>query len=243
MEPKILCEGAFYPKDIALDFSGLHERKIDIDIDRKIKETWVKYKDDKTKSGGMIWDANTYRLNFLKQTGNKIQLFVGEIPFSVRIGSREHLEELFRLGQDFFPNGLFLTSFIQTSDGNYLMGHMSGKTTSLSRTGLIGGVLSKDEKEIKTPEDIFEGMLKEIKEEINIQREDVTDIYLRSVIQTEKMQACLLFSIKTSLNDQNIRDNFTSNEEIIDILILNKEQLIESLNALMGYKKIISTLI
>ncbi len=243
MKPRKLCEGVFYPENILLNFSNLYKIKIDQNIEIKIKKSWNKYKKKKISEGGIIWDATTYRLDFLDIMERDMELFLGEVKFSKRIGARDYLDEIFKLGNEFYPNGIFLSSIIQTSNNKYIIGEMSGKTISQSKFDLIGGVLSKDEKCIKTSNDIFNELLKELKEEVDINQSEVIDIYLRSIIQTEKMQVCFLFFVNINLNSQMVSDRFLSNNEILDIKFLEKKELMTFFEKAEGYKRIISTLV
>ncbi|MFZ2154106.1 MAG: hypothetical protein WAV16_02635 [Candidatus Moraniibacteriota bacterium] len=243
MKSKIVAEGKFYPEDISLEFADFSNRKIDFETENKIDEYWKKYAKVKKESGGMIWDAVTYRLEGLSQCDNKIDISLGEINFSKRIGAREYLNELSVLGRDYYPAGIYLASIIKTNDEYYVMGELSGKTVVESDISLIGGVLSRDEMIIKNSVDIFEMLQRELDEEIYIKNSEISDIYLRAITQTERLNFGFIFCVNLNIDAKDIQDRFVPNDEIAGVRFCSKKEIKNILRSMGGARALVGELI
>lgn len=243
MKPGLIIQGKFYPKDINVKIADSSNRKINFEIENKIDDNWKEYEKTKKKNGGMIWDATTYRLEDLKKDGDKIELFLGEINFSKRIGARGCLKELAVLGKDYYPAGIYLAAIIKTNDGHYVIGELSGKTTVEGEVSLIGGLLSKDEMLIKSSVDISEMLQKELEEEIYIESNEIKDIYLKAIIQTERLAFGLIFYVNLNISAENIKYKFVPNDEIAGIKFCSKKEIVNILKSMGGARELIAGLI
>ncbi len=243
MKPTILLDGKFVQDDIDLDFSGQFARKIDDEIEVKIDAEWQSFSERKLSEGKMIWDATTYRLDKIAQNEGGVKLFLSEISFAKRIGARPFLKELNKLGERYHPQGISVVGIIQTSDGQFVLGHMTMKTLAENEFDVIGGVLSKDETPIESSVDIFGALLLEMQEEINIGREFVEEMYLRSIIQTERVQACFVFCAKLNINANEVHRRFIPNDELRGVKTCSKQEFAQILSFVSEYKVLISRFI
>ncbi|HBI17663.1 MAG: hypothetical protein UR60_C0006G0034 [Candidatus Moranbacteria bacterium GW2011_GWF2_34_56] len=243
MKPKIIIKGKFYPKDINVDFSNSSNRKIDFEIENKIDKKWKEYEGEKKQEGGMIWDAVTYRLEDLKVRENKLNITLGEIKYSKRIGARWFLDKLEKLGEKYYPRGVYLASIVKTKDECYVMGDLSGKTLVLSDVSLVGGVLSKDEGIIEKSDDIFKALQREIKEELNINKENLEDIYLKAVILTERLAIGFIFCVNLNMNMENVQSNFIVNDEFVAVKGYGKKEIKDILKSMSGARALVGELI
>lgn len=243
MKPKIIVQGKFYPKDVEVEFADFSNRKIDFEIENKIDANWKEYEKVKKENGGIVWDAVTYRLEDLKMENNKIKLVLGEINFSKRIGARWCLDELEKCGIDYYPKGIYLAAIIETGDNYYIMGELSGKTVVSSVASLAGGVLSKDEAVIGKSEDIFGALYREIKEELNIDKENLKDLYLKAIIMTERLSIGFIFYVSLDMNIESVQNKFIANDEFVSIKGHNKEEIVNVLKSMGGAKALVSELI
>ncbi|EKE20983.1 MAG: hypothetical protein ACD_7C00397G0001 [uncultured bacterium] len=243
MKPKIIVQGKFYPKDIDVDFSKLSGRKIDFEIENKIDKKWKEHEKEKKQEGGMIWDSVTYRLENLKAKENKLNITLGEIKYSKRIGARWFLDKLEKLGDGYYPKGIYLAAIVKTKDEYYVMGDLSGKTLVLSDVSLVGGVLSKDEGIIEKSDDIFGALQREVKEELNIDKENLEDIYLKAVILTERLAIGFIFCASLNMDMESVQGNFIANDEFVAVKGYEKKEIKDILKSMGGAKALVGELI
>jgi 8-oxo-dGTP pyrophosphatase MutT (NUDIX family) len=89
----------------------------------------------------------------------------------------------------------------------------------------VGGVLSKDEREIKSGQDLFASARREVVEELGVSFLQIDETVLKFGYLTEIWNVCLLFSIKLSLSKTEVLEIFRSNSdgEAADLVFLNTD--------------------
>lgn len=243
MKSKIIVQGKFYPKDIEVEFADFSNRKIDFEIENEIDKNWRKYEKIRKKEGGMIWDSITYRLENLKEEGCKVNVLLGEINFFKRIGARFSLDKIEKLGEDYYPMGIYLAAIIETKDNYFLLGNLTKNTTAVNKNNLIGGILSKDEMPVKDSNDIFESLCNEIFEELNIKKEKIQDMFLKSIILSERLAAGFIFYVKLNVNREDVENTFISNNEVSGLDFYIEDEFKKALKSIDDTRKLISELV
>lgn len=176
-------------------------RKIDSNLEDACAEAWQKKVETALEQGQQLWDSELYRFERAKLKDGILDLKISTIPFSSRFGMNECTELISKLGIDYAPLGIFTSCFVWTSDGKMLFIKKSLKYLSNRphRASFIGGVLSKSEKIIKSGEDMFKEVLKEIKEETSLEA-PLDALRLRAGYITENYNFCLVFEIHLEIS-------------------------------------------
>jgi predicted NUDIX family phosphoesterase len=122
---------------------------------------------------------------------------------------------------------------------------MSGSTMNVHKRDFIGGVLSKDEGEVKSSEDLFNAIQREIKEEINIDMANIQDIRLIGGILTDNFYVALVFSTILNLSSSELLSLFEKREddELSRLIILPFSEFSKEADIIGGYRKLAVSLL
>ena len=231
---QLLFKGRYRPEDVQVSFSEISNRKINAELEAKLKDDWEKTLKSAAEKGIKVWDSQTYRLENFRIESGKLQLDLGPIKFSVRVGLKKHRDEVEKLGFDYCSRGLYVPAIIVASDGKYLMGKLSGKTLNERPVDFIGGVMSKDEIEVKTSRDIWKTIFRELDEEINIKETDIERAELVGALTSKYSNVALVFFIKLKINCEEVKEKFRGrkDEELAELLCLDKQEMKDLLTKL-----------
>lgn len=179
------------------------------------------------RKGIKAWDSQIYRLENFRVDRDKLFLNFSLIPYSVRVGIKAHRDEMEKFGQDYLSKALYVSAIIETSDGKYLIGKLSGKTLNEKSIDFIGGVLSHDEIEIRSSDDLWQVMFTELDEEANIKKDDVESSSLVGGATSWYSNVALIFYVKLKIDSETVKRKFAdrSDDELSDLLCVERPEL------------------
>ena len=226
-EFRIILEGKFYEKDIEISRSPSN-RKIDPIAESEIDSIWEETLKDAKINNKIAYNGTSYRLNDFKIEDNKLSLDFSVVSFKVRSGLRK-TSTFPNLSEEYFHKACSAGSIVQTSDGKFVMIKLSGKSLSTLSTDVLGGMMEYPYP-LKNGTDLFDQQYREMYEEGRIRKEDISDIYLRNLIQCPGGQVLLSFQVTLSVSSDEVRQRFDSEEsdpDIAEILIFDRDDYID----------------
>lgn len=120
------------------------------------------------------------------------------------------------LPEDHHHKGCYNGATVKTSDGQYLVVELSGKSMNPHAVDMLGGIIEKP-LEIGTGKDVFNSLSVELKEEGCIKEADIEDFYLRSVFLTPNTHTCFYFEVTLNVTAQELLERFAQETEDQDI--------------------------
>jgi hypothetical protein len=204
-------------------------RNIDPDIEVVCQKTWGKMMAEAKKENKKLWDSEIYRFESISQDGDNINFNIATLPFSVVVSMNKYIKENPDFNKNFAPFGMFTSCFVKTTDDKYLFIEKSNKFYTKKKISFIGGTLSKTEKEICNGEDLFEEVVKEIKEELGLSEKNVKSVLFQSAYETENFSVCLLFNVLLDCSFEQVQKkfDFSNDGEALRIIAVDSNKLSE----------------
>lgn len=173
------------------------------------------------KRGVVVWNSNTYRLESINAESGKLHLELGYIEYKVRATMR-NIPGIYDLTDEHWPKGVFVTSIIRTGDGFYVFGELSGKTIVDKIYDTIGGTLTPEEGSVKTGNDLFTALYRELKEECKISGDSIKSCSLRGAILTDFLNVGLLFEVELTRTKDEVKKDFEmeNDGELSDLIFV-----------------------
>lgn len=202
-------------------------RNIDHNLEFLCKSDWINLKQESKRKGRLIWESEVYRFESINLTDGGLQLMVSTIPFSIRLTMNDHVKLVNQLGIKYAALGMYTSCFVVTLDNHYLFIEKSNKYHSNRKISFIGGILSKTEKELRSGNDLFEEVAKEVKEEIGVSSANIESIRLNAGYISKNFNFCLVFTVKIKKKlEEILRDFDHSNDgEAANIVYVKEEDL------------------
>ncbi len=240
---KILALGEFLPKDINVSVTESN-RKINLIIEAKIDAIWKVKKKEAERLGQVCYNGISYRVNYLKQVGSKLEIDFGTIEFKTRMGLIE-IPEYFTLPEEYYRKGCYSGATVKTSDDFYMIVELSGKSLNQHKVDLIGGLIEKP-LEIRNSEGLFLSIYNELEEEACINKEDINSMYLRTVYLTTKTDVGFYFETTLKISSKELIERFQNqnkDKDIKSLRFLRREEYIKFLHDYSSSKKLIGEVI
>src|SRR5690606_605584 len=162
---------------------------------------------------------------------------ISPLKFSTLISLRENLDELRKLGEEYYPKNLSIGGFIKTTDSKYIFGQKSTKIMSMSSSDFIGGML--DGLKSIDSAGLFIKSTEEIFEETGVSSQHIIESYIIGMILGHKAGIIIFTSTLLDLSSaevQNIFDKFKQ-DEISKLVFIDQKDLKTYLEEFEGYKK------
>lgn len=223
---KMLLNKISPDKKITVEEIG-SSRKIDSELEKLCQDEWTRLKVEADKQNKLLWNSEVYRLELVEENKKTITIKVSTIPFSIRLAMNSFSAEIKKLGPDYASLGMFTSCFIQTSDNKYIFIEKSNKFYTKKKIAFIGGILNKDISVPAKPLNLKTEVLKEIKEEIGVEKKCVNKIDLLTIYTTENLNVCLLFNVSLDLKFNEVKEVFQKNNdgEAKGLLEINQKDL------------------
>lgn len=241
IKPIILAKGHFKPKDLSIIISKSN-RKIDPKIEDQLNDLW-KDKERKAKEKGQfIYNGLSYRLNFLKSKERKLFIDLGVVDFK----TRECLVEAkgyYELPEEYWRKGGHTLAIVKTFDNRYLMMELSGKSMNKNKTDFLGGII-ETEPPIKSGNDLFESLYRELEEEVFIKKEDISNSILGMVYVTHSTDVGFYFEILLKITSDELEYRFNNETKEIDIKslqVMSRTDFIKELENHNSDKQFVAT--
>ncbi len=241
--PKILASGKFRPEDLAV---SIHEsnRKINPAFESQVDGIWKVKVQEAQERGVTCYNGITYRLNALTQKEGKLIIDLGTIEFK----TRQCLPEIpgyFDLSEEYYRKGCHTLATVKTNDGKYLMVELSGKSMNKNGIDFLGGIMETD-MPIRTGEDIFRSLYKELEEEGMIAREDVQEAFLMMVYLTANTNVGFYFKVSLKVSSGELLERFEKGAQDADIKslkVFSRAEFFETLRHHNTNKQFLSSII
>ncbi len=243
MQPKVIAKGPFKPEDISIKVNKTSERKIATEIEAKLQETWKQIVIEATSKGQKICDGESYRLDNLQLQGDKITLYLSKFKYSIRKPLSELNAEIESYGDEYCSRGLAIGGLIKTTDGLYIFGKRSDKSSTKARIDFIGGVL--EEIEIKDGHDLIRKNKEEILEETGIDNSNINNIEILGLVSSNSSIVVIVTVSSLNIDSTKAREIFKSkkDDEMAELIFINSDGLKNYLNELGGYKPTVVNLL
>ena len=227
VQPEILVKGDFGPEDMVVSVGPSNLVILD-EVAEDIEQIWSEKLKEAKEKGLNLYNGKSYRLNSFDYTDGKIVLGLGVMDFKTRYGLRFALSNV-SFDESMYRNGCFVGGSVRTSDGNYLMVKLSGKSMNNNTYDFLGGMM-----ELEVPMSdayVFDVMYEELKEEAGIEREEVSEMVLRGVYRDIYTNVGFYMTIQLSLSTKEVLERFSgiSDVDIAGIEAYSYDEYVELL--------------
>jgi hypothetical protein len=232
--PKILISGKFKPSDLEVSVSESN-RKIDPTTEAQLEPVWETKKKKADEDGKVCYNGISYRLNSIESKDGKVILDFGTFEYKVRDGLIA-IPEYFNLPEEYWRKGCFTCASIKTSDNQYVMAELSGKSMNYNKVDLIGGVMETNIG-MTTGDDIFKSFYNELDEEAGVKEEDIKESYLQTIYLASGTNVAFYFEVTLNVPSQELLERFKTNKDtdIKSLCVFTRE---EYLNVLKNHSSL-----
>lgn len=228
---QILFQGNYSEENV--DIAEINStRVIDNEFESDLIASWENTLEVAKEKKQKIWDSTIYRFESSKMSSQKLHLYLSTIPFSIRLEMNKHNEKIKQLGQLYSAKGMFSSCLVKTSDDEIVFVEKSNAYVTQKKHSWVGGVFSKNEREVRSGKDLFESAKLEVIEELGVDEAHVIENILKVGYLTENWNVCFLFSVRLSLTKKELLERFKkySDDEVKDLVFFTVENIKDSLN-------------
>ena len=208
MHAKLLLNQHFSFDDLVIT-NAPNSLVLDGATKEKLAGIWQQVEADAQAAGKKVWDGLTYRMNQFSVQDSKLHLELAEMPFSMR-RSLETLQEKEGENEAWMPNGVAVSPLVQTCDGKFLFGKLSGTTMSTRVYGTFGGIVDRH---IGSGEELWAMFLTEMHEEANIQERDVVQKSIEGIVRSKRGVAIIVAHVQIALSAEEATCKFAERED------------------------------
>lgn len=202
-----------------------------------------------TQMGVHIWDGDPYRVEHPEcllqvQPDEPIPLTIAPIKYRW-IHAFGQLAKEFLADPRSHNNHFSVGGPIVTSDGWYVLGERSGKTTSTHPHDFIGGGINEDEIVVNTGEDVKRVHFDELLEEANIQAQDVLATHGLGIVQAQSTAILVFFLTELRITRAQLEAQFPhrTDPEMSDLVFIAQEEFVPYLTQLGEYHALVGELL
>lgn len=179
-------------------------------IERVIQQCWQDANKGRISVGfDPLRQTTVYRLNYFK-ISEKLVLSLGETTFQELQGTNATnwiLGDIY--GSEYLANGILVQALVFTREGKLVLGKRNSRVKEGFETWAnFGGSLEKDEVEVRSSRDLFEMMMKEIREEVGVDDVDISSLTLHALFEDWKHYPVLLFIAQLNRTKAEVEDKF-----------------------------------
>lgn len=202
-----------------------------------------------TKAGVHIWDGDPYRVEQPERLRN---VQPGEpIPLTIAPIKYRWVHAFGQLAPDLVTdprshnNHFSVGGPIVTSDGWYVLGERSGKTTSTHPHDFIGGGINEDEVQVKSGEDVRRVHFDELLEEANIQASDVRATHGLGIVQAQSTAILVFFLTELAITRAELEAQFPNrpDPEMSGLVYFTEQEFVPYLTKLGEYHALVGELL
>ncbi len=189
-----------------------HPRKREPMVESAINATWDAIEHERAAVGQQLYNGRLARLVSWTACDNAAKLTVADTDYKSFLGTNLHNAHLHAtFGDACFANAIGTSALILTRDGCIVMGRRSTKVAfHAGYLHTIGGMLEEPDRDGDTY-DVFAAMRREIREELNITDDEITDVRCTGLVRdTTIIQPELIFDAAVNLTVDQIRERFNA---------------------------------
>ncbi len=223
-------------KDLKVEKSDISIFKLDKELLDIKKSIWEEREKEAKENNEKLWDGDIYTLEDVSKLESNNILKISTIKFSEVVTYVKGLGR--NIKNSINPRYICTGVLVQTSDNYFVFGSKRGKEEG----ALVGGFTDIDDLEIKVSEDFKRNMLKELKEELDINEVDLTNIKFKGILETEKGSVNIFFKVNTSLSKVEVekRYNNIKDKEFQNLIFIEENSVKEYLDSKIDANKVIS---
>jgi len=223
-------------KDLKVEKSDISIFKLDKELLGIKKSIWEEREKEAKENNEKLWDGDVYTLEDVSKLESNNILKISTIKFSEVVTYVKGLGR--NIKNSINPRYICTGVLVQTSDNYFVFGSKRGKEEG----ALVGGFTDIDDLEIKVSEDFKRNMLKELKEELDINEVDLTNIKFKGILETEKGSVNIFFKVNTSLSKVEVekRYNNIKDKEFQNLIFIEENSVKEYLDSKIDANKVIS---
>ena len=223
-------------KDLKVEKSDISIFKLDKELLDIKKSIWEEREKEAKENNEKLWDGDVYTLEDVSKLESNNILKISTIKFSEVVTYVKGLGR--NIKNSINPRYICTGVLVQTSDNYFVFGSKRGKEEG----ALVGGFTDIDDLEIKVSEDFKRNMLKELKEELDINEVDLTNIKFKGILETEKGSVNIFFKVNTSLSKVEVekRYNNIKDKEFQNLIFIEENSVKEYLDSKIDANKVIS---
>ena len=223
-------------KDLKVEKSDISIFKLDKELLDIKKSIWEEREKEAKENNEKLWDGDIYTLEDVSKLESNNILKISTIKFSEVVTYVKGLGR--NIKNSISPRYICTGVFVQTSDNYFVFGSKRGKEEG----ALVGGFTDVDDLEINVSEDFKRNMLKELKEELDINEVDLTNVEFKGILETEKGSVNIFFKVKTSLSKVEVEERYNSinDKEFQSLIFIEENSVKEYLDSKIDANKVIS---
>lgn len=244
IQPRILIKGNFTSKNIEITTNLTSNRAISDDVEKQIETVWEQTVVDAKKNNQLIFDGESFRLDFYSVDADILKLELSKFKYKVRSSLNKLKDELEELGEKYYCNGLAIGGLIKTKENKFIFGKRSGNTITNNLEDFIGGILEPDV--IKDAEDLFRCNKQEILEEIGLNENHIISQKLIALVLSPSTNIIMLTYTRLNIDSGDVKNIFEqSNDkfEMAELVFIDEDKLIDHLHKLGSYKVAVAELL
>lgn len=139
-------------------------------IKTKIDTFW---NEGKKKFGDSLWNGINYRLEKYEIADGISTAYFGISEYKNNYASKEVRDDIFTLPYAERPNCIYVTTLLETTDGKYILGQTGSGGIHGTTVALLGGILNKDEMEVREYDDLVAYLEMELDEEFGLSNDRI----------------------------------------------------------------------
>lgn len=206
------------------------------DYDEAVRETWNRYVDTAKARGHHLWDGTHYRL-LREQDLHEPVLRLGTVPFRY-VATYRALNESHRAHALEPFHHISTAALFRTADGHYVF----GKRAINGSVDLIGGGFQPEE---GTPPDLEANLRKEIREELGIGADGLSEIRCLGVVRSTTSNVLVISHVEAFLTRDEVLEAFERREEdeMAEPVFVPQGEVARFLQAMTDYRTLLPDLL
>lgn len=200
---ELLADGNYKPEDIKLDISHEPIFRYDKELQDKLDKLWDEQKADAKKREYKLWNSETYALKKVEENDGQLTLDLGLVEYRNNAGIVK-LFEAGEIGPELCSPLMYCSILVRTSDSKYIFGIGKGFAHH-GELKFVGGSYSKKDIELKDGNTLFQLAYDEIKEELNVDREQIQDMELVRIYRTPRGMIDLTYTVQLTVNADEVK--------------------------------------
>lgn len=240
IKSEIILKRKFNANDLQVEIMQTSNRVIAEELEMRARQAWGEIIEDAKAKGVELWDGEPYRLDNLAEIreGN-LNLKLSTIKFSTMAGYIALTRQI-EITEAQYTNHISTAGLIKTRDGLYVFG-IRGNTYHNSKVDFIGGGLNRSEIIVKSGEDIATNLIREMKEEANIEEQDIALMEGLGILLSDRMNVLIMFEVELKINQDELQNIFRDrlDHEMAELVFVKEEELERFLKDLTSYRPLV----
>lgn len=243
IQPEVLVAGPFKEGDIDIKFTTESNLMSSPELEEKIAKLWEEKYTEAKQLGKHVYNGQSYRLDSFENNA-KLKLTISLFSYSTRYP----LTLLFKEGKvnlpaSYYPNGLAIGGLVETADNKFVFGKRGGRSMTHTSIDFIGGIV--EDVELKGSRDLFVLNEAELLEEVGVSKGQIIDMVILGLVQSNTGNVIIISQTRLNISSVKLQEQFRSNsdDEMDELVFIDKSELEEYLLGLGGYKQAVVTLL